>query len=273
MRAAYTGWTWLVNHQDNHKWEFEQFLKEVSDLGYVAVENFAFIRDYFDNDAKAVNDLLNLYKLEMANLYLHLSDDEDADKQKAWDAIDFMKQIGATFMNLQAIMWHDPPNLRPTDETIVKDYARRSNEIGQMCFDNGILACFHPHANTHVFTEKELDILMENTNPECVSLCLDTAHTYLAGMDVVKAFEKYADRLGFVHFKDVDPDETVSPEWPMKRFKPLGDGIVDFKGVYNVLKRIGYNGVICVELDNPPVCNYKAAMVSARYLHDVLGII
>ena len=34
MKVAYTGWTWLVNHQDNHKWEFEQFLKEVSDLGY-----------------------------------------------------------------------------------------------------------------------------------------------------------------------------------------------------------------------------------------------
>ena len=41
MRVAYTGWTWLIHHDDNHKWEFEQFLKEVTDLGYEAVENFS----------------------------------------------------------------------------------------------------------------------------------------------------------------------------------------------------------------------------------------
>lgn len=270
MRAAYTGWTWLVNHKDNHRWEFEQALKEAADLGYVAVENFSFIRDYFDNDAGAVNELLKKYNLEMANLYLHFSDDEELDRQKAKDTIKFMKEIGATFMNLQAVMWHDEPYERPTDEAIVKNYARRSEEVGAWCREAGIVACFHPHANTHVFAEKELDIMMANTTPENVSLCLDTAHTHIAGMDVVKAFEKYADRLAYVHFKDVDPDLNLAP---MKRFKPLGDGVVDFKGVYDVLKKAGYNGVICVELDNPPVCNYKAAMVSARYLHDVLGLI
>ena len=270
MRAAYTGWTWLVNHQDNHKWEFEQSLKEAADLGYVAVENFAFIRDYFDNDADAVAQLLKKYNLEMANFYLHLSDDEEKDKQNAREGIAFMKKIGATFMNLQAIMWHDEPNERPTDEAVVKDYARRSEEIGKMCTEAGIKACFHPHANTHIFTEKEIDLLMANSTPGNLYLCLDTAHTMVAGMDVVSAFERFADRLAYVHFKDVDPDQNLAP---MKRFRALGDGVVDFKGVYNVLKKNGYDGVICVELDNPAVCNYKSAMVSARYLHDVLGLI
>ena len=71
MKIAYTGWTWLVNHNDNHKWEFEQFLKEVADLGYEAVENFAFITKYFDNNAGEVKGLLDKYGLEMANLYEH----------------------------------------------------------------------------------------------------------------------------------------------------------------------------------------------------------
>jgi inosose dehydratase len=38
------------------------------------------------------------------------------------------------------------------------------------------------------------------------------------------------------------------------------------------LKKNGYDGIICVELDSPPVCNYKAAMDSRRYLHNVLGL-
>ena len=52
MKIAYTGWTWLIHHQDNQRYEFEQFLKEVADLGYDA-ENFAFITKYFENDAQA----------------------------------------------------------------------------------------------------------------------------------------------------------------------------------------------------------------------------
>ncbi len=272
MKVAYTGWTWLVNHGDNHKWEFEQFLKEVADLRYDAVENFAFIKKYFDGDAGAIKELLDKYNLEMANLYLHYSEDPEKDYQNAVEYVDFMKELGATYLNLQAVMWKEPPNDRPLDEKAVKGYAELSNQIGKLCKENGLIACFHPHANTAVFREEEIDMFLANTDPDLVTLCLDTAHTDIAGMDCVQAFEKYADRIGYVHFKDVDPDETVSPEWPMARFLPLGQGTVDFKGVTKVLKNHGYDGVLCVELDKPPICNYKAAMDSRNYIHNVLGL-
>lgn len=272
MKIAYTGWTWLINHQDNHKWEFEQFLKEVADLGYQAVENFAFITRYFDNNADEVKALLEKYNLELANMYEHFTDDAEADYQSAVEYVKFMKQTGTTYLNLQAVMWKDAPNDRPIDEKAVLDYAERSNRIGKLCKENGMVACFHPHANTHIFRENEIDLFLANTDPELVGLCLDTAHTCIAGMDVVEAFEKYADRIVYVHLKDVDPDTSENPEWPMSRFRPLGIGTVDFKGVYKVLQKHGYDGVLCVELDKQPVCNYKSAMVSRNYLHDALGL-
>lgn len=272
MKVAYTGWTWLINHEDNHKWEFEQFLKEVSDLGYEAVENFAFIKKYFDHDADAVKELLEKYNLELVNLYYHYTDDPEADYQAAVEYAEFMQKVGATYMNLQAVMWKDAPNDRPMDKQQVLAYAELSNRIGKMCKEKGLVACFHPHANTAIYKEEEIDLFLANTDSELVGICLDTAHTDLAGMDCVKAFKKYIDRLVYVHFKDVDPDDEVHPEWPMHRFCPLGYGTVDFKGVYKVLKKHGYDGVICVELDNPPVCNYKAAMDSRTYLRNVIGI-
>lgn len=272
MKIAYTGWTWLINHDDKHKWEFEQFLKEVSDLGYDAVENFAFITKYFNNNADEVNALLEKYGLELANLYLHYSQDPEADYENAVKYADFMKKTGATYMNLQAVMWKEPPNDRPLDEQTILKYAQLSNKVGRLCKENGLVACFHPHANTAIFKEDEIDLFLANTDPDLVGLCLDTAHTYLAGMDCVRAYKKYANRIVYVHLKDVDPDETVHPESPMKRFCPLGYGTLDIKGVYKVLKNHGYNGVLCVELDNPPICNYKAAMDSRKYLHDVIGI-
>jgi inosose dehydratase len=130
----------------------------------------------------------------------------------------------------------------------------------------------HPHANTNLFREEEIDYFLEKTDPKYVYLCIDTAHTVIAGMDPVKAFTKYVGRMGYVHLKDVDPDVNVDPEWPMARFLPLGMGTVDFKGVYNALKKGGYDGVLCVELDKQPVCNYKSAMVSRQYIHNVLGL-
>lgn len=271
MKVAYTGWTWLINHEDNYKWEFEQFLKEVSDLGYAAVENFAFITKYFDNDAAEVKGLLDKYNLEMANLYEHYTDDDEADYQSAVHYVDFMKKIGATYLNLQGVMWKDAPNVRPMDPEKVKKYAVLSDRIGKLCKENGMVACFHPHANTPIFSEEEIDLFVASTNPEYVGLCLDTAHTTLAGMDPVKAFDKYASRLVYIHLKDVDPEVAKSDE-PMTSFRPLGIGTVDFKGVYNVLKKNGYDGVLCVELDRPLVCNYKSAMLSRQYIHDALGL-
>lgn len=269
MKIAYTGWTWLVNHQDNYKWEFEQFLKEVADLGYEAVENFAFITKYFDNNADEVKALLKQYNLELVNLYEHYTDDAEADYQSAIEYVDFMKRTGATYLNLQGVMWNDEPRERPTDENKIREYAELSNRIGKLCKENGLVACFHPHANTPVFSEEQIDLLMKYTDPEYVTLCLDTAHTTIAGMDAVKAFDKFSDRIGYIHLKDVNPDPELAP---MARFCSLGCGTVDFKGIYNVLKKNGYDGVLCVELDNRPVCNYKSAMISRRYLHDVLGL-
>lgn len=272
MKVAYTGWTWLVNHQDNYKWEFEQFLKEVSHLGYTAVENFGFIQDYFEDDSDEVNRLLKQYNLEMVNLYLHYSDDPEADYQKAIRFIDFMERTGATYLNLQAVMWREKPHQRPMDKEKVLAYASLSDRVGALCKEKGMVACFHPHANTGIFTPEEIDLFLANTNPELVGLCLDTAHTVLAGMDPMQACEKYKDRIVYLHLKDVDPDVNYNPDWQMDRFRPLGMGTVDFRGVYNTLKKNGYDGVLCVELDNPPVGNYHAAMTSREYIHNVLGL-
>ena len=272
MKIGYTGWTWLVNHQDNYKWEFEQFLREVADLRYEVVENFAFITKYFDDDAEEVKALLDKYGLTMANLYLHFSEDAEVDYINAVHYVDFMKKIGAKYMNMQAVMWQDAPNDRPTDAKKIQAYADLSNRIGRLCMDNGCVACFHPHANTAIFNEEQIDLFLKMTDPEVVFLCPDTAHITLAGMDAVNAFVRYAPRIGYVHLKDVDPDVTVSPEWPMNRFVALGLGTVDFKGVLNALKNHGYDGVLCVELDRRPVCNYRSAQISREYLHNVLGL-
>lgn len=272
IEIAYTGWTWLVNHEDNPKLEFELFLKAMKDLDYPNVENFAFIKRFFDGNADEIKALLEKYGCKLVNLYYHFTDDDEADYEACADYVQFMKALGAKYLNLQGVMWRDKPFERPTDRERVIAYAKLSERVGKLCRENGMVACFHPHANTPVFTEEQIELFLDNCSPEYVTLCLDTAHTTLAGMDPVQMVKRWVKRIGYMHLKDVDPDAEAYPDWPMNRFLPLGMGTVDFKGVYRELQKGGFDGIMCVELDNPPVCNYHAAMVSRNYLHNTLGL-
>lgn len=279
MKIGYTGWTWDTDERRNwapfnefHKENFEQFLREISNLGYETAENFSFIADYYADDVQGFCDTMKRFGVKFANLYFYFSDDAQADEEKARRYVAFAKAVGATHMNMQAVMWKDEPYLRPTDREVVLDFARRANAVGRLCADAGIKACMHPHANTHVFSEEQIDLFVENTDPSCVYLCLDTAHTTLAGIDAVRAARKYGKRVGYIHLKDLDPNPEAHPEWPMRRFLPLGYGSIDFKGFVGALQAEGYDDILCVELDYQPVCNYKSAMDSRNYIRNVLKL-
>ena len=58
----------------------------------------------------------------------------------------------------------------------------------------------------------------------------------------------------------------------MGSFRALGLGTIDFKGVLNALREGGFDGVMCVELDRPEVCNYNSAEISRKYIKNVLKL-
>jgi Sugar phosphate isomerases/epimerases len=268
MKIAYTGWTWLVNHKENRTYDLEQAIKECKSLGYDYLENFAFIADFYE-DPNELKALLEKYDANMVNLYGHFRDNPETDYENCFKQIDFLAAIGGTHYNCQGNTWKEEPFVRPLNKEKILEYADLCNRLGAHAKEKGITLCFHPHANTAVFAEDQIDFFIANTDASVVKLCLDTAHTTIAGMCTVSAFDKFADRIAYVHLKDVDPTEAKSAT-PMKSFRALGLGIVDFVGVVNVLKKHGYDGVLCVELDNPEVCNYQSAQVSRKYIRNAL---
>src|SRR6202453_4408587 len=49
----------------------------------------------------------------------------------------------------------------------------------------------HPHLNSQLQTQHEVDFIMENTNPKYVGLVLDTGHFTMAGMDPISLGKKH----------------------------------------------------------------------------------
>jgi len=80
-------------------------------------------------------------------------------------------------------------------------------EMGRMLRDDyGVTLVFHPHADSHVGTEAEVERFLDGTDADAVSLCLDTGHISYCGGDNLSLIQKFQSRIGYVHLKQVDPD-------------------------------------------------------------------
>ena len=82
------------------------------------------------------------------------------------------------------------------------------NKLGKIAKEEyGIALTFHHHMGTVVQSLAEVDRMMENTDPEYVSLLFDTGHFTYCGEDPLEVVKKYVHRIKHVHLKDIRPEE------------------------------------------------------------------
>ena len=83
---------------------------------------------------------------------------------------------------------------------------RATDELGKIVAEEyGLRLDFHPHADSHVETQVQTERFLDDTDPRFVSLCLDTGHLAYRHADNVAIIHRYADRIGYVHIKQMDP--------------------------------------------------------------------
>jgi len=125
----------------------------------------------------------------------------------------------------------------------------------------GVRAVIHPHAGGHIEFADEIERIAQDVPTELAGFCLDTGHTFYAGMDPVETLERYADRLDYIHFKDID--HAVFDRIMGERIRffdacgqgvmcPIGRGVIDYPAIRQLLTRIGYSGFITVEQERDP---------------------
>ena len=125
----------------------------------------------------------------------------------------------------------------------------------------GLKLVFHPHAETHVEYEDQIEAFLEQTDPERVFLCLDTGHHSYRGGDPVEFVRKHHARIRYFHFKNVDPEIRKQVERDSIAFAPavtigmfceLSQGAVDFSALKDVLEAVNFDGWATVEQDMYP---------------------
>ena len=276
MKVAYTGWTWISSREpEPAKRLLEASFREIKYLGYDYVENFAFIRDFYAENPQELVDLQKKYDIKLVNLYGHFSFEEEEMIETGKKQLDFLAAVGGKWYNCQNRGFGDdgPPE-RPSDPKMIDTMCRIANKLGEYAKSLGLVLTFHSHYGTCVFSQSDIDYFAKNTNPDYVSFCMDTAHVTLAGIDPVDNVKQLGKRIQYVHLKDVDTYALSKAEGraKMATFRALGHGTVNFPAVKAALEEVGYDGVLCVELDRPHISNYNSAEISRTYIKCALGL-
>jgi sugar phosphate isomerase/epimerase len=139
--------------------------------------------------------------------------------------------------------WTDDGKNKTEDD--FKRLADILNKIGRQCKDAGLRFAYHNHDIEFNRIKETIpyDIILSNTDPELVSMEMDLYWVFKGNQDPVKFIDKYPGRFELFHVKDMDST-------PEKSFACVGDGIIDFKRIFEKSGTAGVKHFI-VEHDRP----------------------
>lgn len=192
---------------------WERFLDEVAAAGYTRIELGPY--GYLPTDPARLRDELDQRGLTMTagTIFEHLH------RPHSWDstwkdvsaAASLTAAMGARHLVVIPDFWRDPQTGEVIEDAQLTgeqwpEYGARMNELARRIRQEfGLRIQFHPHADTHVDTHENVERFLHETDPDLVSLCLDTGHIAYCGGDSLKLIRDHPDRIGYVHLKQVDP--------------------------------------------------------------------
>ena len=191
----------------------EVFLREVSEAGYEWIELGPY--GYLPTDPVKLSEQLDEYGLGVLAgtvfEHLHRPDSWDAVWTQVTDVAALTRAVGGKHIVVIPDTWrhHKTGESVESRELTPEQWDQMTtglDELGRRILEEyGLHVQFHSHADSHVGYQPEIERLLESTNPEWLNLCFDTGHIAYYGGDCLELIEKYPDRIGYLHLKQVNP--------------------------------------------------------------------
>ncbi len=224
--------------------DFPGTLKRVAAIGYREVEAAGF----YNHSASDVKQMMADAGLHCVSAHYSL-----ADLLKSTDAtIAYAKTLGLEYVICSAPWAADPAHLANypggawqgiLHAMTLDDWkwnADQFNQMGCKMQEAGLKFGYHNHTMEFrtVNGSSGYRILLEDTDPRCVTLELDCGWAAAAGQDPAKLLRKYPGRFSMLHLKDLkpaaagtEPSERISTE--------IGLGTVNFHTLFAAAKVSG----------------------------------
>lgn len=270
---------------------FEQCVSEMALAGYTGCE----VGNKYPRDVEVLKHKLDVRGIEICNAWFSTFFVDGKKAQTLQDFIkhrDFLHAMGAKVIGCseQSRSIQGLPKSIFNEKTVFTDaewelLAEGYNELAKLAAEKGMRVCLHHHMGTGIQTPEEIDRYMSVVNDD-VYLLFDSGHLYYSEgsqQAMLDVLEKYIDRIIHVHLKDVR-DEIVNEvrsknlsflEGVKKgTFTVPGDGVIDFKPIFEILDRHNYKGWMVVEAEqDPTVANpFEYAVKGRKYIKEVAGV-
>ena len=248
---------------------FEQCVSEMALAGYTGSE----VGNKYPKDPKELKKALDLRGMEICNQwfssFLITKPFEEVEKEFR-SQLEYLKAMGAKIIGASEQSYsvqgqQDTPifgHKYVMNDEEWERFCNGMNALGKIAKEEyGISLTFHHHMGTVVQNPDEVERMMENTDPEYVSLLFDTGHFTYCGADPLEMVKKYIGRIKHVHLKDIRPEvvkEVKEKELSfldgvrMGAFTVPGDGCIDFDPIFKVLEENDYEGYMLVEAEQDP---------------------
>jgi inosose dehydratase len=254
----------------------DQAIQDIAAAGYAGIQLRSNILGEYGDKPKALADRLAAARLTFVALS---SGGVSIDPARHDEQIElhvghakFLKDCGGKYLQVT--------DSRPKRAVTPEDYRALGTlitEIGKRTADLGIPLGYHNHMHSLGERPEEVDRILDAADPKFVRLELDVAHYRMGGGKPADAIRKYADRLLFLHIKDLEtplPGATGDRSRSY-RFVELGRGVVDLPACFAALKDASFKGWCIVELDSVPDkarTPKESALLSKKYIEDKLGL-
>jgi sugar phosphate isomerase/epimerase len=165
----------------------------------------------------------------------------------------------ATFSGALAWPFLYPFPQRPAGlvEEAFDELARRWTPILDEFDRHGVDVCYEIHPSEDLHDGVTYEMFLERVNNHArANLLYDPSHFVLQQLDYLQYIDFYHDRIRMFHVKDAEFNPTGKQgvyggfqSWVNRagRFRSLGDGQVDFAGIFSKLSQYGFDGWAVLE--------------------------
>lgn len=278
---------WFPSDEKQTPWN--RCLDEIAEAGYKWTELGPY--GYLPTDLETLRKELDQRGLKASASFAmaHL-EDEDAWPEVERQVVGFgelLQPLGAEFLVLIDDCYTNlftGEQIKPArlDGDAWKRLIDATHRVGQLAKERfSLQVVFHPHANTHVENEDQIEEFLDQTDPSLISLCLDTGHHAYCGGEPVAFMRKHHQRIPYLHIKSVDPrmqqkmvDEGIPFAHAVAQdmFVEPSQGAVDFLAFRDLLQEIDFDGFAIVEQDLYPAPFDKPLPIAKRtraYLKEI----
>ncbi|WP_294280306.1 sugar phosphate isomerase/epimerase [uncultured Chryseobacterium sp.] len=237
----------------------EKTLEKLAKMGFTDLEIYGYNGTFFGRTANEFNSILKNTGQRVVSSHhtTGIAHPDPGTLLHGWEkTVEDMKTIGAEYMVCSYIFPEErtPENYRKLPGIL--------NTAGAVVRKAGMQLAYHNHDfefETMDDAGNVYDFILKNSSPELVKMEFDLYWIAKAGLDPLDYFEQYPGRFPLWHVKDMKAGN--------KDFTEIGNGILDFKRIFNKQKQAGLKHWF-LEQDSSDKDIFESIAISKKYIQD-----